>query len=168
MHREGHVGAALLVYAPLGFVAMVVAGFVLAVAGGGVAIGLAMVPDQDQRIPGIKHRGATHTVHFAAVVGVLVGAVGAFVGWSMGLLATVALGVFGFAVGAVTILAHLAADALTPMGVRPLEPVDDREYCLDVAKAANPVANYALLALGILAAGLAFVLGSAVTNAVGL
>jgi hypothetical protein len=34
------------------------------------------------------------------------------------------------------------------MGVRPLEPVDDREYCFDVATASNLIANYALLAVG--------------------
>jgi inner membrane protein len=28
-----------------------------------------MVPDYDQRVPGIAHRGPTHTVWFAALVG---------------------------------------------------------------------------------------------------
>lgn len=46
------------------------------------------------------------------------------------------------------VLSHLFADALTPMGVRPFEPHDDQEICFDVARAANPIANYGLLVLG--------------------
>ena len=49
----------------------------------------------------------------------------------------------------------------------PLEPVDGREYCFDVAAAVNPLANYALLALGVVAPGVAFVLGSAAATALG-
>lgn len=38
MHREGHVGAALLAYAPLGFLAVLLAGLQLALLG---AVGIA-------------------------------------------------------------------------------------------------------------------------------
>ena len=73
MHKEGHIGAALLVYAPLGFVTAVVATLDCAVLGALAAAALAMVPDLDMRVPGIKHRGVTHTVHFAVAVGLSVG-----------------------------------------------------------------------------------------------
>lgn len=160
MHREGHIGAALVAYAPV--VAMVVAagGEGLAIAGGAVAVGLSMLPDWDQKLPLVSHRGVTHTVHFAGVVGTILGLVGALLGAAGGLLAMLALGVFGFAVGTVTILSHIAADALTPMGVEPFR--DGRRYSYDVARAANPLANYALLALGVVAVALGYGLGAAV------
>jgi inner membrane protein len=60
---------------------------------------------------------------------------------------------------------HIAADALTPMGVEPYR--DGRHYSYDVAKAANPLANYALLAVGVLAVGVAYVAGATVGAVVG-
>jgi len=158
MHREGHLGAALIAYAPLGFVALVANSFTLALAGGGAAVGLAMLPDWDQRIPGIKHRGITHTVHFAGAVGGVLAVIGLAAGATHGPLAAISWGVFGFVAGAGVISSHIAADALTPMGVEPFR--DGRRYSYDVVRAANPIANYALLALGVLAAGAALVVGS--------
>ncbi|CCQ33866.1 membrane-bound metal-dependent hydrolase (DUF457) [Halorhabdus tiamatea SARL4B] len=132
---------------------------------GAVGAGLlAMVPDYDQRVPGITHRGITHTVWFAALVGIALGLIGLAIGSSDGILAAIGLGVFGLLVGTVTILSHIAADALTPMGVEPFAPVRDDHYSYDVARAANPIANYGLLALGIAASGVALVVGNALTN----
>ncbi|WP_135666986.1 metal-dependent hydrolase [Halorhabdus rudnickae] len=164
MHREGHIGAALLAYAPVGFVIFVV-GFEGAAMAGAVGAGLlAMVPDYDQRVPGISHRGLTHTVWFAALVGIGLGLIGLAIGSNDGILAAIGLGTFGLLVGAVTILSHIAADALTPMGVEPFAPVRDDHYSYDVARAANPIANYALLVLGVIALGLALVAGNAITS----
>ncbi|WP_049941261.1 metal-dependent hydrolase [Halorhabdus utahensis] len=164
MHREGHVGAALLAYAPVGFIVFVV-GFEGAAMAGAVGAGLlAMVPDYDQHVPGITHRGLTHTVWFAALVGLGLGLAGVAIGSNDGTLTAIGLGVFGLLVGTVTILSHIAADALTPMGVEPYAPVRDDHYSYDVARAANPIANYGLLALGIAASGVALVVGNALTN----
>jgi inner membrane protein len=167
MHRPGHYGAALLAYAPLGFLATALGFETAALVGGGVAVAGAMVPDWDQRVPFVRHRGPTHTVWFALGVGILLGAGGVLAGARTGALTAAAYGAFGFAVGVITVGAHLLADALTPMGIRPLEPVDDVEYSLEVTKAANPVANYLLLAVGVTAAGGAFVAAGAVATAVG-
>jgi len=163
MHREGHIGAALIGYAPLAFVATVLGFAEVAILGGVVAVGVAMVPDYDQRVPGLKHRGVTHTVWFALVVGVVFAVLGVLASTG-GVLEAVGLGVFGFALGAVTIVSHVAADALTPMGVQPLAPLDERHVSYDVARAKNPVANYALLAAGIVAVGVAVVAGGTVTG----
>jgi inner membrane protein len=57
--------------------------------------------------------------------------------------------------GLMTVGAYLVADVLTPMGIWPFVPVDDREYSLSVTAASNTLANYTLLALGIAAATLA-------------
>ncbi|MFC4248077.1 metal-dependent hydrolase [Natribaculum luteum] len=162
MHKPGHYGAALLVYAPIGFLMLALGFDGLAVIGGAIAVGGAMIPDLDMRIPGVQHRGITHTVWFALLAGIVLGVAGGLLGSSSGAIATVGLSVFGFLVGTLTISAHLLADALTPMGIRPLEPIDDLEITLDVAKAANPVANYALLALGIATITVAAVVGQAI------
>lgn len=148
MHREGHYGAALVAYAPLGAVAVLLGAETVALAGAVAAVGLAMVPDYDQRVPGLAHRGPTHTVWFALAVGLVAGGVGGWVGSSSHPAATAGLAAFGFLVGTGTILSHIAADALTPMGVRPFAPLDGRHVSLDLVRAANPVANYALLVLG--------------------
>lgn len=163
MHRNGHYGASLLAYAPIGFVAIAL-GFPLAAVGGGaLALALAMVPDWDQRIPNVPHRGPTHTVHFAAAVGALAGLLGAGIGASVSdgaPLAVLGAGVLGATTGSVSILAHIAADALTPMGVEPFG--DDRHYSLDLWRADSLLGNYGLLVLGGGAALLAFYLGRGV------
>jgi inner membrane protein len=166
MHREGHIGAALLAYAPLGAV-VVATGFRTAAVGGALAAaGLAMLPDYDQRIPGVKHRGVTHTVYFAAAVTVGAGLLGAFMGYlhpDLGAVGAVGLGVFGAAVGGVTILSHIGADALTPMGVDPFG--DGRRYSLEVCRADSTLGNYGLLALGVLGGLVALGVGAGVRAA---
>ena len=157
MYQEGHYGAALLAYAPVGFVTFLVGPQQLGVLGLVVVVGLATLPDQDQRIPGVKHRGITHTVWFAVSVGSAIAVAGGYVGsvLSDGSIRAIVVGVlFGFFVGAISILSHIAADALTPMGVTPFSPVDDRHYSLDIVRASNQAANPALLMLGVAAAGL--------------
>jgi len=167
MHREGHYGASLLAYSPLGF-AVTALGFPTAAVGGGaLAVVLAMVPDWDQRIPGVAHRGPTHTVHFAGVVAVGTGLLGAGMGASVSdgtVLVTLAAGVFGATTGAVAILAHIGADALTPMGVDPLGD-DGPHLCYDVCRADSLFGNYGLLALGGAAALVAFYGGHGVNAA---
>lgn len=162
MHREGHYGVALIVYAPVGFLLLATSLEEFALTGGVIVVGGAMLPDLDMRIPFVKHRGITHTVWFAIAVGAVLGMIGTAVGIQTGVLVATVLGLFGLVMGVLTVGAHLLADALTPMGIRPLEPIDDREYCFDIAKAANPVANYGLLLLGIAAAGVAAVGGLAI------
>jgi inner membrane protein len=104
------------------------------------------------KIPGLPHRGPTHTVHFALSVGLGVGLLaGALLAvGGAPLPAAVGATVFMFATGTLAIGSHIAADALTPMGVAPLG-ADGPHYSVGVARAANPLANYALLALGIAA-----------------
>jgi len=168
MHRPGHYGGSLLAYAPVGFFVVVAGAVELAIAGGAVAVAGAMIPDWDQRVPFVRHRGPTHTVWFALLVGTVLGVAGALVGSSMGVGSAIALGGFGFVVGAIIVIGHLLADVLTPMGIRPFEPLRDDTYTLDVAKAANPLANYALLGLGAVTSVIAFLAGSVVAGALGV
>lgn len=158
MYRLGHYGAALLTVAPLGG-GLIAVGFAeVAVLSGAGALALAMVPDLDQRLPLVSHRGLTHTVWFALVVGAAVA------GLALAILpvADIVAGSVGFLVGAGTIGSHIAADALTPAGVRPWAPLDNTSYSAEVTTAANPLANYALLGLGVAAVAVAAWLGAQV------
>lgn len=162
MHREGHIGAALLCYMPVGFITALIATFEVAVLGAVLAAGLAMVPDLDMRVPFVKHRGITHTVHFAVGVGIVLGLCGVMLGAEANILVAVGLGLFGFSIGSTTVLSHIAADALTPAGVDPFRR--DEVVSYDVARARNPIANYGLLLLGgtacVVAAMIAGLLGA--------
>lgn len=158
MHRLGHYGAALVVYSPTVAVLVAVGLEAFALIGGLVVLAFAMVPDKDQNLPFVSHRGITHTVHFAALIGGVLAVGGGLVGITAGIGTAVSLAVFGFVVGFGTIASHIAADALTPMGIEPFR--NGRRYSFDLVKAANPIANYVLLALGIAAVGLAFVVGT--------
>ena len=164
MHRPGHYGAALLVYAPVGAFTLALGLDELALLGGAVAIAGAMFPDLDERVPGIRHRGPTHTVWFALAVGAVLGLAGAVIGAREGVSAAVGLGLFGALVGTLTVVAHLLADIFTWSGIRPFAPVRDTWYSLKVTGAANPIANYLLLAVGIAVTAAAVVLARAVAR----
>jgi inner membrane protein len=151
VYRNGHYGVVLLAFAPLG--AVLVAGglgtlaFVVVTG----ALWLAMLPDVDHRLPGVSHRGPTHTVWFALVVAAVLGGVGFLVGRSgMGAPhdpATLAMA--GAAVGLLSVVSHLLADVLTPSGLRPFWPLSNRWYSLDVVPAKSRVGNYGLLGAGV-------------------
>ncbi|WP_440771310.1 metal-dependent hydrolase [Natronorubrum sp. DTA28] len=148
MYQLGHYGAALLVYAPLGTVVGLAGHETAAIVGALACVALSTLPDCDHRIPGIEHRGPTHSVGFALFVGVGLAAVTAALVGASSPLAEVGFVAFAFVVGSLSIVSHLLADALTPMGIRPFWPVSKRHYTLSVTKAANPVANYVLLGIG--------------------
>lgn len=152
MLRPGHLGVSLAAYAPLA-VALLAAGEPeLAVVAGAAMLGLTMLPDVDLDLPFVPHRGPTHSLAFAALVGTAFGGVGSLAAAQVGPVAAVGLGGFGFAVGAVTVGAHLLADALTPSGVPLFWPISGRSYSLSLFRADNTPANYGLLALGALVA----------------
>ena len=170
MYRYGHYGAALAGYSPLGAVALAFGFETAAVGGTAVAVGLAMVPDWDQKVPGLAHRGPTHSVAFAGVVAAVLAVVSTAIAWAspkLGPLVALGAGLYVGAVGGVTILSHIAADALTPMGVKPFGD-DGEQYSFDVCRADSTVGNYGLLALGGVTAVVAYVFGSAVNTVLGM
>lgn len=159
MHREGHIGMALLAYSPVTLLTTVAGYTDLAIAGAVAAGALAMVPDLDLRVPFVEHRGPTHTAWFTVLVGSLAGVLGLVAGLSRGVLAGVGIGLFAGVVVSLTLASHLVADALTPMGIQPWAPRSTRTISLDLFTAANPVANYALLGIGLVAVAAAYAAG---------
>jgi inner membrane protein len=171
VYRPGHTGVSLLVYAPLGYALLIEGRVALSIVGGGLVIALAMVPDLDMRVPGVSHRGSTHTLAFALCIGVLLGAggwalatalgeagmalggagttLGEGVTVRVGGVSPIGLGGFAFAIGVLTICSHLLADVITPMGIAPFWPLSGRRFSLGIAKSSNTFANALLLALGV-------------------
>jgi inner membrane protein len=151
VYRNGHYGVALLVFAPVG-VALVSAGLVeLALFVGAGTLWLAMLPDVDLRLPGVSHRGPTHTVWFALLVAAVLGGVG-FATGRAGLgapLDPLTLGAVGAGVGLLSVGSHLLADALTPMGIRPFWPLSRERVTLSLVTADSTVGNYGLFGVGV-------------------
>lgn len=148
MKRDGHLGVALGAYAPIGF-ATTVAGYrELAFLGAGLAVAVVMLPDVDVKIPLLPHRSYTHTVWFALLVGVACGAIPVLAGQSVGGVPPSSIAALAGITGATTVCSHVAADALTPMGVRPFAPFGGH-YSLGVVGAANRTANLVLFLAGV-------------------
>jgi inner membrane protein len=151
MYRKGHLGVSLLVFAPVGYWLVTVGEPEAALLTGAVMCWLAMLPDIDHRLPVIEHRGVTHSLLFAALVGGLFGAVGTVLAGLFS-VAGMSLGVFGVLLGVLVVGAHLVGDALTPAGVPLLWPLP-RSYSLSVTRADNTLANYAFFVSGIAVTG---------------
>ncbi|ERH06477.1 MAG: putative membrane-bound metal-dependent hydrolase [Halonotius sp. J07HN4] len=161
MYREGHLGVSLLVFAPVGYWLTTVGNPEAALVTGVIMCWLAMLPDIDHRLPVITHRGVTHSLLFAGVVGSVFGAVGAVLTDAFGVAGVdvsmfgvggADLGTSGVVLGVLTVGAHLLGDALTPAGVPLLWPFG-RSYSLSVTRADSTLANYALFGGGIVVTG---------------
>jgi inner membrane protein len=156
MYRKGHLGVSMLVFAPIGYALIEAGSPILAAITGGVVIWFAMLPDVDHRLPMIEHRGPTHSLLFAALIGAVGWAVGLGVERVVSLSLDLGLGVdvglpeIGFAIGALTVIAHLIGDTLTPAGVNYLWPLSTRTFSVSLARADNTLANSGLFGLGIL------------------
>jgi inner membrane protein len=158
MLKEGHWGAALCCYAPVGW-ALVDARPAVALAGGVGVLALARLPDVDLRLPLVAHRGPTHTLAFALVVGAaLAGVASVLVGHAPPSLAVPWLVPFAAFVGVFGVCTHLLADAVTPMGVPLFWPLSGRRLSAGLVRADSTLANWGLLGLGAFATALAVLL----------
>lgn len=149
MYRLGHYGASLLAYTPLGTAVAITGYETAAIIGGIVCVALSTLPDCDTQIPFIEHRGPTHTLVFALLVGTALAAIAAVLVDAPSPSADIGFVVFAFIVGMLSILSHLLADVVTPMGIRPFWPISQRHYTANVTPAKNPTANYGLFTAGI-------------------
>ena len=158
MYKSGHVGAALLAYAPLGSLLLGTGRSELAVVAGVVMVALSTLPDADHWIPFVNHRGFTHTLPFAVLVGLAVGVVGAAAGPAVLSSSAASTAALGVVVGTLSILSHIAADSVTPMGIRPFWPLSGWHVTFDIVPAKDPVANFVLLGAGVVAMGMTTIL----------
>ncbi|QLG47923.1 metal-dependent hydrolase [Natrinema halophilum] len=149
MYQMGHYGGALLAYSPIGTIVALGGYGGVAIVGGLVCVMLSTLPDYDHRLPFISHRGPTHTIAFALLVGAGLAALAALLVDAASAFADAGVVGFAFLVGVVSISSHLLADALTPMGIRPFWPLSRRRYSFNVTTAGSPIANYGLFGLGV-------------------
>ena len=154
MYLLGHLGAAMAAYVLVrrGLSGRGRGGSPLPPALVGL-LALTMTPDVDHRVPWLDHRGFTHTVWFAALLGVAVALAATAVdrrlaGGASSPSRSGRCAARGFAVGAGAVLVHLAADVITPMGIRPFASLSDAGGSLSLVSAADPRANAAMFAAG--------------------
>ncbi|WP_435094330.1 metal-dependent hydrolase [Halorubrum sp. N11] len=159
MYWRGHVGIALLAYAPVAGAVRLAGEPELSVLGAVVAVAFATLPDLDHRLP-VAHRGPTHTIAFALAAGVLVSTAAAVAfatshGTALPAGGETALPpltpAFVGGVATLSIGSHVAGDAITPMGIWPLRPFREWHLTLDLTPAANPRANRLFLGAGVAA-----------------
>ncbi len=158
VYQKGHYGVSLLAFAPVGHFLVAWGNPALALVSAAVVVAFATLPDVDHRIPGIAHRGPTHTLAFALLVGACFAGGASVVAEGLSGLgpAPYSLPAYAGFLGVLTVVAHLCADVLTPAGVRPFWPLSRRHYSLALTRADNRLANYALLFVGVSASALAY------------
>jgi len=97
---------------------------------------------QRQGIP-IHHRGPTHSILFASLVGIFFGIVFWYgfkeAGWFF----------IGFLSGVIGIISHMLGDSLTYMSFKPLWPFSPKEVSLGLCRASNRLANEGFMTIGI-------------------
>lgn len=166
MHREGHIGLGLLLYAPLAYYFTATDQLTLMAVGLVAAAVHSYAPDFDLWLPGVSHRGITHTFVGGAVAAVLtVVAVIAVIAsgdttLSPSLLEYATIAGITFSISFIGFLSHLVGDVLTPMGIAPFNPWNDTTYSLNLVYASNEWANEQLAYLGAVAITVALLLGT--------
>lgn len=141
MYSEGHAGLTLIIFPLL----MIPLGWgdyqIIAI---GLAVGVSSLPDIDlkYREYGIHHRGVTHSILFAILVGI---GLGALFYYNDNQILWFAI---GFAGGFGGIMSHLLGDMLTYHAFKPLWPFSDTEKSLGLCRASNKAVNEGLLTAG--------------------
>lgn len=168
VHKTGHLGFALLCWAPIAWQLVADGAAGLALAGGIVCVGLTQLPDVDLSISLLRHRGPTHSITFALAVGFVSARAFGFVESQVVAATSVTspsialdpaapvaplvpastVAAVGGLAGTLAILAHVIADSLTRAGVEPLWPINRSRYSLDLVNADNWFANKGALSMG--------------------
>lgn len=170
MYQLGHAGFALVTYLPVLALAtlhdewlfLALLGMVLLMdllvplstfTGWKISVSLALLPDVDGILPGVRHRGVTHTVWFAICASTMAAAGGyvfAMTGPTLpgGVQSPTLVGLFSGYLVVHAVLSHLLADAVTPMGVRPFWPVSAWHVSFDFVPSADVSANTLLFVTG--------------------
>lgn len=150
MYPPGHVGLTAILFAPLVCWFRATGRERTATECLLVAVALSVLPDVDTLLPGLVHRGVTHTLLAAVVAGLALAMIlrhrGGFFSGLAGEDATVV-----WFVGTAGVVSHLLGDVVTPMGIQPLFPLLEAGYTFDVVRASSPAANTLLLLSGVAA-----------------
>lgn len=175
MYRTGHIGINLLGYSPIMLILIAIDQMALAILGLLFIANFASLPDLDLNYWFLAHRGFTHTYSFAFIIGLITGLISiplVLVAVYFGFVSTflqVFLLILGSALmGVYAVALHLVGDVITPSGIRPFKKppyvpnssiFSEKRYTFDICKAANDMANFSFLVLGISANLLATYIG---------
>lgn len=143
MYSKGHIGLTLLILSLLMIpfryseTAIVIILF---------SAMLSSLPDIDlslQRFSSrLHHRGPTHSILFAAMVGISFGLLLYYSHQTLGWFG------IGFLSGFMGVVSHLIGDMLTYHAFKPLWPLSDREVALGLCPAGSRTVNEGLMTLG--------------------
>ncbi len=145
MSPLGHAGIALFVYSLYRVMLRRYGRDVYPLVGLAVFLLFARAPDWDKKIEMIPHRGVSHTIWLALLAGLLA-AYGISLIQRNGFRFEPVL--FGY--GALAVLAHLAGDIITPMGLTPLAPLSGFHHTFELVYARNTTVNSAFLVAGVI------------------
>lgn len=169
MNREGHLGLGMLCYAPIGTVMSMFGYPVLGLLGVPVVLFGAGLPDIDVKISVFKHRGWTHTIHGAFLIGIAVAGgiwLGgrtyiSLIGAEQFVTITPAMVLLFGGVATFGVFSHMLGDLMTTEGIQPFDPltprgvlqpvtISERRISLRLFNAANTIPNMVALVLGVL------------------
>jgi inner membrane protein len=171
MHRQGHLGLALAFVAPYSYFLATSVGMAFALGAIGIAVAVSDLPDKDQHIPGLSHRGFSHTLWAALIVSSAAGGVGyslaarlpqaerSSIQFIESLATASPEGVAWFVAIAAFLgyVSHLFGDMLTVgsdyygMNVEPFAPISNASFQLGLTKADSKFWNGFLLLTGTIA-----------------
>lgn len=138
MNHNGHFGLTLLIFSvlmlPFGFSEGAIAVMFL-------AAGLSSLPDIDINLE-IKHRGFTHNIFFALVIGIIFGILFSYS------TSDILWGIMGFTTGFGGVVCHLLGDAFTSMKFEPLWPFSHRKVGLGWFESGNKQVNDGMMTAG--------------------
>lgn len=173
MDRHGHVGLDFLVFTPIAYYLFWSGRAWLVLFGLLGLLVLEPLVDLDRFVPGAEHRGASHSLFGALVVGVVCGVVVyVLTGYFVTSLTKLAFGQpvivsgsteqspfnlarnawIGFVIGTGSVLLHLLGDSLTDSSVRPLLPFAESRLSFDLVSREG-WSQFVLFAAGLSAFG---------------
>lgn len=176
MYRKGHIGINMMLFAPILFIMIILEFVILGIIGLISVSYFASLPDIDLKIKRLKHRGFTHTISFAVLIGLIVFMIGLFVSnifMALGIINTslfnlIFISIYSFYIGFFIVMGHIAGDIITPTGVRIFEKpkyipnsyiFSDKNYTLFSIPAKSNIANFVFLFLGLLCTSISIFCG---------
>lgn len=168
MERSGHLGLALLFISPVTIIATILVSPVWGVFTTIIAISVFHIPDLDQKVPTIKHRGISHTIWAALALGSISGAIAfwattrlynnppAFLTETLQFTPTspiIAATIVSISI-LIVYLSHILGDILTTgsayfgMDIRPLFPVSKSSFQLRIFNSDSLMWNILFFSIG--------------------